>query len=112
MKVPTLERNGATSNGIELLNKTEDAYFLRQMIGFAAQRIMDLEGLCATGYCERSNDLTKSCNVSYFPEFPEPRWGTEKALVAVMQEVYIKVVSTRSVDDLVKSLGMTGILKS
>ena len=36
----------------------------------------------------------------------------EKALTAVIQEAYIHGVSTRSVDDLVKALGMSGISKS
>ena len=36
----------------------------------------------------------------------------EKALTAVIQEAYIQGISTRSVDDLVKSLGMSGISKS
>ncbi len=36
----------------------------------------------------------------------------EKALTAVVQEAYIQGVSTRSVDDLVKAMGMTGISKS
>jgi transposase-like protein len=36
----------------------------------------------------------------------------EKALTAVIQEAYIHGVSTRSVDDLVKALGMTGVSKS
>jgi transposase-like protein len=36
----------------------------------------------------------------------------EKALTAVIQEAYIQGISTRSVDDLVKALGMTGISKS
>lgn len=36
----------------------------------------------------------------------------EKALTAVMQEAYIQGVSTRSVDDLVKAMGMSGISKS
>ena len=36
----------------------------------------------------------------------------EKALTAVIQEAYIQGVSTRSVDDLVKALGMSGISKS
>ena len=36
----------------------------------------------------------------------------EKALTAVIQEAYIQGISTRSVDDLVRSLGMTGISKS
>jgi transposase-like protein len=36
----------------------------------------------------------------------------EKALTAVIQEAYIQGVSTRSVDDLVQAMGMTGISKS
>jgi putative transposase len=36
----------------------------------------------------------------------------EKALTAVIQEAYIQGISTRSVDDLVKTLGMSGISKS
>ena len=36
----------------------------------------------------------------------------EKALTAVIQEAYVQGVSTRSVDDLVQSFGMSGISKS
>jgi transposase-like protein len=36
----------------------------------------------------------------------------EKALTAVIEEAYIHGVSTRSVDDLVKAMGMSGISKS
>ena len=36
----------------------------------------------------------------------------EKALTAVVQEAYVQGVSTRSVDDLVKAMGLTGIPKS
>ena len=49
---------------------------------------------------------------SYFPGFLEPRRMAEKALTAVIQEAYIQGVSTRSVDDLVKALGMSGVSKS
>jgi transposase-like protein len=49
---------------------------------------------------------------SYFPGFLEPRRLAEKALTAVVQEAYIHGVSTRSVDDLVKAMGMSGISKS
>jgi hypothetical protein len=48
---------------------------------------------------------------SYFPGFLEPRRLTEKALIAVVQEAYMHGVSTRSVDDLVKAMGMSGISK-
>ena len=46
------------------------------------------------------------------PTLLEPRKRAERALVAVVQEAYVHGVSTRRVDDLVKSLGMTGISKS
>jgi putative transposase len=49
---------------------------------------------------------------SYFPAFLEPRRTAEKALTAVIQEAYVHGVSTRSVDDLVKALGGTGVSKS
>jgi putative transposase len=49
---------------------------------------------------------------SYFPGFLEPRRTAEKALAAVIQEAYIQGVSTRSVDELVKAMGMSGISKS
>jgi transposase-like protein len=49
---------------------------------------------------------------SYFPGFLEPRRLAEKALAAVVQEAYVHGVSTRSVDDLIKAMGMTGISKS
>jgi putative transposase len=49
---------------------------------------------------------------SYFPGFLEPRRLAEKALTAVIQEAYVQGVSTRSVDELVRAMGMTGISKS
>jgi len=49
---------------------------------------------------------------SYFPFFLEPRRLAEKALTAVVQEAYIQGISTRSVDDLVQAMGMSGISKS
>jgi len=49
---------------------------------------------------------------SYFPAFLEPRRMAEKALTAVIQEAYVQGISTRSVDDLVKAMGMSGISKS
>ena len=36
----------------------------------------------------------------------------EKALTAVIQEAYVHGISTRSVDDLVQAMGMTGVSKS
>jgi transposase-like protein len=42
----------------------------------------------------------------------EPRRRIEKALYAVVTEAYVKGISTRKVDDLVKALGIDGISKS
>ena len=49
---------------------------------------------------------------TYFPGFLEPRRTAEKALAAVIQEAYVHGISTRSVDELVKAMGMSGISKS
>ena len=122
---------------IELLEKSADADFLREMLGFVADRLMALEaeGLCGAAPGERSPERTNHRNGyrdrrwetragtvelripklrkgSYFPAFLEPRKTAEKALVAVVQEAYVQGVSTRSVDELVKAMGMTGISKS
>ena len=45
------------------------------------------------------------------PSFLEPRRLAEKAIAAVVQEADIQGVSTRSVDDLVRAMGMDGISK-
>ena len=121
----------------ELLEKGTDADFLREMIAFMAQRLMDVdvEALCGAGHGERNEDRTNQRNGyrdrrwetragsiplripklrqgSYFPGFLEPRRAAEKAMTAVIQEAYIQGVSTRSVDELVKAMGMSGISKS
>ncbi len=49
---------------------------------------------------------------TYFPSLLEPRRRAEKALLAVVQTAYVKGVSTRKIDDLLKALGLTGIDKS
>lgn len=121
----------------ELIGKSADTDFLREMVGFAAQRLMELEveALTGAGYGERSDErqtkrngyrertwetragaidlrIPKLRRGSYFPAFLEPRRTAEKALIAVIQEAYVQGISTRNVDDLVKAMGMTGISKS
>jgi len=120
-----------------LLEKSSDAELLREMIGFTAQRLMELEveGLTGAGLGERNPErvtqrngyrdrswetragtvelrIPKLRKGSYFPGFLEPRRMAEKALTAVVQEAYVHGVSTRSVDDLVQAMGMSGISKS
>jgi putative transposase len=121
----------------ELAEKGADTDLLKEMIQYVAQRMMDMdvEGLCAAAYGERSPERLNSRNGyrerlwetragsidlkipklrrgSYFPGLLEPRRTAEKALAAVIQEAYIQGVSTRSVDELVKAMGMSGISKS
>jgi len=90
------------------------------MIGFAAQRLMELEVGAATGasYGEKSAErlaqrngyrdrdwqtragtvklrIPKLRRGSYFPGFLEPPCMAEKALTAVIQEAYVQDISTR-----------------
>lgn len=120
-----------------LLEKASDTELLAGMLGFVADRLMalDIDRLCGAEPHERSADrsnyrngyrdrawqtragaidvhIPKLRKGSYFPEFLEPRRAAEKALTAVIQEAYVQGLSTRSVDDLVKAMGMTGISKS
>ena len=127
----------ATMDLQALLEKTTDSDFLREMIGFTAQRLMDLEveGLTGAPHGSRSADrlvqrngyrdrtwetragtvelrIPKLRKGSDCPGFLEPRRMAEKALTAVVQEAYVQGVSPRSVDDLVQAMGMSGISKS
>ena len=107
------------------------------MIEHAVERVMafDVGNLCQAGYGERSSERTNSRNGyrerlwetragavnvkipklrsgSYSPPYLEPRRAAEKALAAVNREAYVQGISTRSVDALVKAMGMSCISKS
>ncbi len=121
----------------ELVEKGAQDEIVRELLSHVAERLMEFEVEQRTGadYGERSSERSNSRNGyrdrlwetragsvdlripklrrgSYFPAFLEPRRTAEKALMAVVQEAYIQGVSTRSVDELVRAMGMTGISKS
>jgi len=122
---------------IDLIEKTGDTGFVRDLLAFAAERLMEaeVEGLTGAakgartaarlnirnGYRDRAWDtrlgrvdlrIPKVRKGSYFPGFLEPRRTAERALAAVIQEAYIQGISTRSVDDLVQAMGLSGVSKS
>jgi transposase-like protein len=110
---------------------------LREMIRGFAQRMMDaeIETLCGAGYGEVSPERVNSRNGyrarewdtragtvelaipklrhgSYFPGFLEHRRRAERALVTVVATSYLLGVSTRRVEKLAESLGVTKLSKS
>jgi putative transposase len=123
-----------------LLRKAQvehDADFLRESVRTLSQALMELEveEHIGAGRHERSPERTGQRNGyrqrswdtrvgtvelsvprvrdgSYFPSLLEPRRKAERALSAVVQEAYVRGVSTRKVDELVQALGMNGISKS
>ena len=122
---------------LELVEKGADADLVRDLLAYASERLMaaeveQLAGAAAgarspgrvnhrNGYREGGWEtragrielaVPKLRKGSYFPAFLEPRRTAEKALTAVIQEAYVQGVSTRSVDELVKAMGGTGISKS
>lgn len=122
---------------LELIEKGADTDLVREMLGFAAERLMEAEAQARTGATHGARDPSRQVQRngyrarawetragrieldiprlrkgSYFPSFLEPRRTAEKALTAVIQEAYIHGVSTRAVDDLVRAMGGSGVSKS
>ncbi len=115
-----------------------DVDLLREMVATFVQALMGAEAdaVCGALYGERSSDrvnrrngyrardfdtrvgtmslaIPKLREGSYFPDWLlTPRRRAERALVAVVAECYVKGVSTRRVDGLIKTLGIEGISKS
>ena len=110
---------------------------LREMIKGFAQRMMDaeVEVICVAGYGEVSPDRVNSRNGyrlrewdtragtmelaipklrqgSYFPAFLEHRRRAERALASAVATSYLLGVSTRRVEKLAASLGVTSLSKS
>ncbi len=118
--------------------ETADADLLREMLGTFIQALMSAEAdaLCGAPYGTRSPErvntrngyrsrpfntrtgtlelaLPKLRSGSYFPDWLlERRRRAERALVAVIAECYVRGVSTRRVEGLIATLGISGISKS
>src|SRR3712207_1192627 len=122
---------------LELIEKSADADLVREMLGFAAERLMEAEVQARTGAAHGARDPARQVQRngyrgrawetragrieleiprlrrgSYFPSFLEPRRTAEKALTAAIQGAYIHGGSTRAVDDLGRARGGAGISKS
>jgi putative transposase len=118
--------------------ETADVDLLREMVRSFAETLMSAEAdaMCGATYGERSEERVNCRNGyrerdfdtragtielrvpklrqgSYYPDWLfERRRRAERALVAVICECYVRGVSTRRVDGLVKTLGLEGISKS
>ena len=130
-----------TMDAVEAFRKQLDGAgidVLRELVRVFAERLMaeDADAICGAGYGERSEDrvnrrngyrertvdtrvgtiavdIPKLREGSYFPGWLlEPRRRAERALVAVVAECYVRGVSTRRVDGLVKTLGIERIWRS
>jgi len=115
-----------------------DTDLLREMVRTFVQALMSAEAdaVCGAPYGERSGDrvnrrngyrprrwdtrvgtidleIPKLRRGSYFPSWLlEPRRRAERALVQVVAECYVRGVSTRKVEGLVRALGIEGISRS
>lgn len=111
---------------------------LREMVAEFAHRLMaaEVDAVVGAGWGEQSTErvnyrngyrqrpwdtrvgtidlaIPKLRHDSYFPDWLlDPRRRAEKAMVAVVAECYIRGVSTRRVDGLVKTLGIESLSKS
>src|SRR3954465_3535263 len=106
---------------LELIEKSADTDLIREMLGFAAERMMDLEvhactgaahgvrdparGVQRNGYRARAGETgagrielqtPRLRRGSYFPSFLEPRRTAEKALTAVSQAPYTQRLPPRA----------------
>ena len=106
---------------------------LRELLRMFLEKLMSHEAdtLCGADYGERAEDRVNSRNGyrirplemalrvrrlrkgSYFPQWLlEPRRRSERALLSVVAEAYVLGVSTRRVERLMETLGLSGISKS
>ncbi|MFN8233847.1 MAG: IS256 family transposase [Actinomycetota bacterium] len=115
-----------------------DTDLLREMVKVFAERLMaeEADAICGAAYGERSDErvnrrngyrarpwdtrtgtidlqLPKLRQGSYFPDWLlEPRRRAERAFVQVVCEAYVRGVSTRRIEGLVRHLGIERISKS
>jgi len=128
-------------DGLAWLRKQVEAAdkdLLREMVQRMAEMLMGAEadGICGAPYRQPSTDRVNRRNGyrerrwdtrvgtidlaiprlrkgSYFPDWLlDPRRRPERALVQVVTECYVRGVSTRRVDGVVKRLGLEGMSKS
>jgi transposase-like protein len=114
-----------------------DTDLLRRVLEHAMQRLIDAEAAAhiGAGPHERASTRTtyrngnrerildtgsgrlelqipKLRSGSFFPSLLEPRRRIDRALLAVIQEAYVRGISTRKVDDLMAALGGCSISRS
>jgi putative transposase len=115
-----------------------DIDLLREMVKLFCERVMgeEADAMCGAAYGERSEERTNRRNGyrtrgwdtrtgtidlaipklregSYFPDWLlEPRRRAERAFVQVVTESYVRGVSTRRVEGLVRHLGIERISRS
>lgn len=120
------------------LGSDEEFDLLKDLVQVFVHELMNAEvdALCGAGKGERSEERVNQRNGyrgrrwdtragsidvhvprlrkgSYYPDWLlNPRRRSEQALTAVIAECYVRGVSTRRVDGLVKTLGIEGISKS
>jgi transposase-like protein len=118
--------------------ETADVDLLREMVGAMAATLMGAEAdsLCGAAYGQSGPERVNQRNGyrdrrwdtrvgsielaiprlrkgSYYPEWLlDPRRRSERSLVQVVTECYVRGVSTRRVEGLVQALGLTGMSKS
>ena len=118
--------------------EADDNDLLREMVRSFAEELMGAEAdaICGAGYGEISPDRTNRRNGyrsrrwdtrtgsidlkipklragSYFPDWLlDARTRSERAFIQVVSEAYVRGVSTRRVEGLVETLGITSLSKS
>ncbi len=118
--------------------ETADVDLLREMVRAMAATLMEAEAdsLCGAAYGQSGPERVNQRNGyrdrrwdtrvgiielaiprlrkdSYYPEWLlDPRRRSERSLVQVVTECYVREVSTRRLEGLVQALGLTGVSKS